>query len=232
MSLEAFRSGRITHANQDGSREFISLLACILAKGDVLPPALIYKGKHLQDSWLEDLNEGEKGFFTSSSKGWSSDILDYTWLMQMFDRCTKNLITLCQRKRLLIVDGHSSHANMKFLDQCNQLNILVMILPPHSTHRLQFLNVSLFSSLATYYTNDLNHIMFNSLGIVRMTKRMFWTVFRSVRQQVFTSENITSVFFKTGIFPLNLSLVLDQIIKKSTSPVKTEVIQVSTTMTS
>ena len=77
MSLEALQSGRITHASQDGSREFISLLACISASGAFLPPALIYKGEHLQDSWLEDLHEGEEGFFISSSKGWSSDVLGY-----------------------------------------------------------------------------------------------------------------------------------------------------------
>ena len=104
-----------------------------------------------------------------------------------------------QRKRLLIVDGHSSHVNMKFL---------VLILPPHSTHRLQPLDVSLFSPLATYYTNGLNQIMFNSLGIVEMFKRMFWTVFRSAWQQAFTSQNISSAFFKTAIFPLNPALVL------------------------
>ena len=231
MSLEALQSGRITHASQDGSREFISLLACISASGAFLPPALIYKGEHLQDSWLEDLHEGEEGFFTSSSKGWSSDVLGYSWLVEVFDRCTKKLLRLRQRKRLLIVDGHSSHVNMKFLTKCDDLNILVMILPPHSTHRLQPLDVSLFSPLATYYTEGLNHLMFNSLGMVSMSKRMFWTVFRSAWQNAFTSENIRSAFFKTGIFPLNPSLMLDQIIKKPASFIKTEVFQVSTPMT-
>ena len=44
MSLEALHSGRITHASQDGSREFLSLLTSIYADGSALPPALIYKG--------------------------------------------------------------------------------------------------------------------------------------------------------------------------------------------
>jgi hypothetical protein len=47
MSLEALRSGRITHASQDNNREFLSLLACIGADGDVLPPTLIYKGEDI-----------------------------------------------------------------------------------------------------------------------------------------------------------------------------------------
>ena len=78
MSFETFESGRITHASQDGSRELISLLACISANGVALPSALIYKGKHLQDSWLKDLKKGEKGFFTFSSKGWSFHELGHT----------------------------------------------------------------------------------------------------------------------------------------------------------
>lgn len=135
-----------------------------------------------------------------------------------------------QRRRLLIVDDHSSHVNMKFIDKCDDLNILLLILPSHSTHRLQSLDVSLFSSLTTYYTNGLNKIMFDSLGIVGMSKRMFWSVFRSAWQKTFTFENISSAFHKTGIFPLSPSLVLNQIIKKPASPIKTEVIQVSTLM--
>ena len=50
MSKAVFCSGRVPYACQDGSREFISLLACISATGEVLPPALIYKGEHLQDT--------------------------------------------------------------------------------------------------------------------------------------------------------------------------------------
>ena len=44
MTLEALQSGRVNSARQDGSREFISLLACICADGTILPPSLIYRG--------------------------------------------------------------------------------------------------------------------------------------------------------------------------------------------
>jgi len=44
MSLEALRSGRITNAQTDGNREFISLLAGICVDGTSIPPALVYKG--------------------------------------------------------------------------------------------------------------------------------------------------------------------------------------------
>jgi hypothetical protein len=45
ITQEALRLGRITKSKQDGSREFISILACISAIGRWVPPLLIYKGE-------------------------------------------------------------------------------------------------------------------------------------------------------------------------------------------
>ena len=36
-----------------------------------------------------------------------------------------------------MVDGHSSHINLRFIDYCDTNGVLLAILPPHSTHRLQ-----------------------------------------------------------------------------------------------
>ena len=137
MSLEALESGRITHASQDGNKEFISLLACIGADGIALPPALIYKGDSgiLQDTWVEDVNPNDAAFFAVSAKGWICDILGLNWLEQVFQLYTKQKAG--NRRRLLIVDGHSSHVYLKFIDKCDNLRILLLILPSHSTHRLQ-----------------------------------------------------------------------------------------------
>ena len=52
ITRKAYDEGRINATKQDGSREFISLLATIYADSTHLPPALIYQGKSgdLQDS--------------------------------------------------------------------------------------------------------------------------------------------------------------------------------------
>jgi hypothetical protein len=54
ITLHAVKSRRIIGASQDGSQEFLSLLACICANGTKLPPALIYRGEshNLLDSWV------------------------------------------------------------------------------------------------------------------------------------------------------------------------------------
>jgi hypothetical protein len=43
MTKKVYDNGRVTANAQDGSKEFISLLASIYADGTALLPALIYK---------------------------------------------------------------------------------------------------------------------------------------------------------------------------------------------
>jgi hypothetical protein len=64
ITLNAFNFGLIMGASQDGSREFLTLLACIYANGTKLPPALIYKGEshEMLDSWVQDFNKGDQAY--------------------------------------------------------------------------------------------------------------------------------------------------------------------------
>ena len=173
MTKQAYITGRVTQNAQPGSREFITLLACVSAIGRRLPAALIYKGEsyELRDTWVEDVIITDEAYFGASSNGWSNDACGLKYLVQVFDRHTRRLAG--NRRRLLIVDGHSSHVNMAFLNKCDELRILVLILPPHSTHRLQPLDVGLFGKLSTAYSFLVDHWMAKSLGLVSMSKRIF-----------------------------------------------------------
>ena len=64
------------------------------------------------------------------------------WLQKVFERYTKPKRTT--QKRLLIVDGYSSYINMAFIDWADQHGIILLILPPYTTHRLQPIDVGLF----------------------------------------------------------------------------------------
>jgi hypothetical protein len=136
MTRAALESGRITKAKQDGSREFISILACISAIGKWIPPLLIYKGESgdLMSTWVDEVKTDSQAHFTVSSNGWSNNAIGLVWLQKVFERYTKPKRTT--QKRLLIVDGHSSHVNMAFVDWADQHGIILLILPPHTTHCL------------------------------------------------------------------------------------------------
>lgn len=118
------------------------------------------------------MGKNDAEYVTSTQNGWTNDSLGTNWLETVFDRHTRDKAG--KKRRLLIVDGHSSHVNMGFIDMANKLRILLLILPPHSTHRLQPLDIGLFSPLARHYTNSLNELMFSSQGVVSMSKRLFY----------------------------------------------------------
>jgi DDE superfamily endonuclease len=71
--------------------------------------------------------------------------LGQNWLENVFDRLTKEKAK--RERRLLLVVGHSSYVNMRFINYADVNRIVLAVLPPHSTHRLQPLDVGLFSPL-------------------------------------------------------------------------------------
>ena len=110
---------RIRRSVQDGNREFISLLACISVIRHALPPALIYQGNSfdLQDTWVDEVGVNDEAHFASLYNGWSSDAFGLHWHKQVFDHYTWEIAR--NHRRLFIVDRHSSHVNMVFLNKCN-----------------------------------------------------------------------------------------------------------------
>jgi hypothetical protein len=85
-------SGKLLAAGQDGSREWITVVATICGDGTALPPLLIYDSTSgsIQDSWVQDFNSNEyDAWFTSSASGWTSDEIGFKWLEEFFDKKTR-----------------------------------------------------------------------------------------------------------------------------------------------
>jgi hypothetical protein len=191
------KTQKLLGTGQDGARHWITLMATICADGSSLPPALIYEAVsgNLQDTWLQDYRPEEYPcWFASSPNGWTSDELGLSWLQSHSDPQTSE-----KARRdwgLLILDGHGSHCTLDFLEWCHKRRILVAIYPPHSTHRLQPLDVSLFNPLATYYSQALDAHTRQSLGLSSVSKRDFFTIFYPAFDKAFSEENIRSGWCK------------------------------------
>jgi hypothetical protein len=115
---------------------------------------------------------------------------------------------------------------MRFIDYATTNRIILAVLPPHSTHRLQPLDVGLFSPLATYYSQAIDKLLAESQGLVRLTKRDFWPLFREAWMKAFTAKNVRSAWEATGIQPFNPDKVLATFIHREatsqTSPQQTK----------
>ena len=59
-----------------GSRAWTSFLECVSATGVALPPAVIFKGKSLQQQWFPVNKVELEGWkFTSTEKGWTNRVV-------------------------------------------------------------------------------------------------------------------------------------------------------------
>jgi hypothetical protein len=110
--------------------------------------------------------------------------------------------------RILIADGHSSHLSQEFLDYCLAHKILLCILPPHSTHSLQPLDVVLFLPLLIAYLLELTLHLHCSKGLLPVKKAHFFPLFRASYTPSFRPENIRKSIEATGIELHNASVVL------------------------
>ena len=88
------------------------------------------------------------------------------WLKRCFDPETHDKVA--GEYRVLICDGHDSHITAEFIAHCMDNNILLMILPPHSSHLTQPLDVGVFGALKKHMAAEIEPLM--RTGVARVQK--------------------------------------------------------------
>lgn len=89
---------------------------------------------------------------------------------------------------------------------CIELTHLSYDLPPYSTHRLQFLDSSLFLALATAYSEEITNIMQKSEGIVSLINKGYSRVALSLHgaREEDPARVIRQVSQLTSFWPIDL----------------------------
>ena len=195
------------NVSQPGNREWVTLIECISQSGRVLPPYIIFKAKRFQTSWLEAL-EGQKGYISVSDNGWTNNEIGLAWLEKCFYPNTVNEGTQEHGEyRLLCLDGYTSHISSRVIEFALKERIILLCLPPHSTHVLQPLDIGVFCPLAVNYKK----IVMEASDMSRhysVRKEAFIKHYLLARQIIFTPEIIASAWRKSGLLPYNPSLIL------------------------
>ncbi|KAJ8937508.1 hypothetical protein NQ314_011822 [Rhamnusium bicolor] len=62
---------------------------------------------------------------------------------------------------LLIIDNHETHASLATINFCRDNGITMVSFPPHTSHHLQPLDVSVFGPFKTYCNVSFNDWMIN-----------------------------------------------------------------------
>ena len=122
----------------DFSKSLISVMFSGCANGTSLPPYVCYKAAHLYELWTADEPSGTK--YNRSPSGWLESQTFKDW----FETIALPYFLRLQGKKVLITNNFSSDLSLEIIRKCVQNNILLVFLPPSSTHILQPLSVSFF----------------------------------------------------------------------------------------
>jgi hypothetical protein len=111
---------------------------------------------------------------------------------------------------MMIFDGHASHISSKVIWICVANKIILLCLPPHTTHLLQPLDIGLFAPLSIYYKNNIRDQCKFGYNY-SMDKLAFLKSYYKARDKAFTPNNIQKAWKKSGLEPFLPSLVINQL---------------------
>ena len=200
--------------SKPGRQEWVTSVECICADGTALLPLIIFKGEKVSARWVTE-NICDDWRFTCNSKGWTSNEHGIKWLRECFEPLTRE--KAAGKYRLLICDGHDSHITGEFIGHCMDNDIILFILPPHSSHLTQPLDVGIFHPLKKYMAKELQPLI--STGIARIQKVEWLIAFVKAHKQAFSSQNIFGGFRGTGIHPFLPQKVLNRLVSSTPSEV-------------
>ena len=124
----------------------VTVVCCMSATGQFLPPAFLFPRKRMKAE-LMDAAPAESLAFCEGT-GWMNGVI----FKQYLQHVQKHSNASPDNKILLILDGHSSHTkNIDVLDYASENGILMLSLPPHTTHKMQPMDVSFYKPFQTYY---------------------------------------------------------------------------------
>ncbi|RJE17421.1 hypothetical protein PHISCL_10242, partial [Aspergillus sclerotialis] len=172
---------------------------------------IILAAKQHQSAWYKEIPKD--WVLAISDNGWTTNDLGILWLKEVFDKHTKARSTGAYR--MIILDGHGSHATAGFDHYCTENKIIPVYLPPHSSHLLQPLDVGCFSPLKVAYGRKIQDCI--RLGINHINKTEFLHVYQQIRH-VLSTANIRSGFLATGLVPYDPKRVLDKLQFRISTP--------------
>jgi 4-hydroxybenzoate polyprenyltransferase len=189
---------RRTRCKALGNRKWVSIIECISALGMKITPLVIFKGASVQAQWFPVSNI-PRWHYTHSINGWTSNQHGIDWLKRVF--APQTAPDNPNEYRILICDEHGSHVTVDFIYEAYLHKIQVVFLPPHTSHILQPLNLTVFSNIKRQYRAEVEalNMLDNDLQI---KKRHFIECYNKARCSL-TPGTIINGFRCTGIVPFD-----------------------------
>lgn len=114
-----------------------SVVVCANAEGTVMIPTLIFQGVRKMTSFMKGYTEAK---YIMSESGYMEDNTYVDWAQDFIAQSGGNCV--------LVVDWHSTRMNLEAIQLFRDANVKVVCLHPHTTHRLQPMDILAYSRLS------------------------------------------------------------------------------------
>lgn len=136
--------------------------------------------------------------YECSNNGWTNEELFVVWLRHF----QKHVKSTEDNPVLLICDNHQSHISLDTFEFCRENHITLLSIPPHTSHRLQPLDLTFFGPLKGALSREYGLFMVQNAHR-RITTADIAGLLNKAYVKVATMEKGVSGFKAAGIFPLN-----------------------------
>lgn len=183
--------------------ELVTFCGIVTASGNALPPVYVFPRVHFKEHFLNGAPEGSLGLANKS--GWMNAELH----LQVLKHIQRHTLSSKENPVLLLCDNHESHISIDAVNFCREHGIIYLSFPPHTSHKMQPLDVGVFGP----FKGKLK-VAFNDWHVMNVTKTI--TIYqiaelsKTAFLDSFTPKNITSGFSKPGIWPFNKLAFADE----------------------
>ena len=194
-NVVAVKGAKKVRYRSSGRKGQVTFVGCGNASGQVIPPMIIFDAKKLNHAWTQKEVPGTK--YGLSDKGWITTDLFEAWLMEHFLQYAVSL-----RPLLLLLDGHSTHYQPDVVRYAKENNVIMLCLPPHTTHETQPLDCGVFAPLKSHWSAVCHDFTQKNPGKV-ITKFNFNQLFSEAWLHAIVPSNIIPGFRTCGVYPFN-----------------------------
>ncbi|XP_058813094.1 uncharacterized protein LOC131677353 [Topomyia yanbarensis] len=193
---------QVSKATSGERGELVTACCAINARGENIPPFMVFPRKNWQDRMLNNSPVGTQGCVYPS--GWMT-APNFVKFLEHFVKYAKCSI---ENPSLIIMDNHDSHTSIDSLNFAKSHGIHLLTIPPHTSHKLQPLDRTVYGPLKAYYNSACDDWMAQHGGKT-ITIYEIAECFAKAFTRAFTAENIRSGFRVSGIHPLNSNIFND-----------------------
>lgn len=116
----------------------ITMALAVSAVGSMIPPFFLFPRKKMQSCFMDNAPVCSTGFANES--GWMQQN-EFVKFMQHFIKYSHSSK---EAPTLLLLDNHASHLSVEAIDMAVENGVTLLSFPPHCSHRMQPLDVSVY----------------------------------------------------------------------------------------